>query len=119
MRCFKTFNSGNPPSSFLSHTSCAGPFSTFSQTRNRPALSSAFKGRTVTAFNAGLGNVRRSSVDTHVARCNQRHLSQNSIVTAGAGRGVGGTKVEGSSREASFSAAGAGQAGAAEVMVVD
>lgn len=48
-----------------------------------------------------------------------RTLSQNSIVTAGAGRGVGGTKVEGSSREASFSAAGAGQTGAAEVMVVD
>lgn len=96
MRCFRTLSSGKPPSTFLSHINFGGPFSTLSQIRKRPAVSSAFKGMTVIAISVGGGKVKSSSVDTHVARCNQRHLSQNSIVTVGAGSGLGGRNVEGS-----------------------
>lgn len=70
-----TFSSGNPPSTFLSQTrtGCAS-LSTVSQTRNRPAVSSAFSGMVVTLLIAGDGKVKNNSVATHWALCSLRQL---------------------------------------------
>lgn len=70
----RTFNSGNPPSNFLSqiricHDGCSeSSLSMANHTRKRPAVSSALRGITEIAFRRGGGKVSRSSVWTQVAR---------------------------------------------------
>ena len=65
----RTFSSGKPPSTFLSHMSSGGRSARDSHTLNLPPVSSEFKGRMVTALMTGVGNVSMSSVAVHVARC--------------------------------------------------
>lgn len=66
----KILSSGKPPSIFLSHMSSGGCDPLESQTRKRPAVSSVFRGTRATDSMIGGGNVRKSSVWTHVALCN-------------------------------------------------
>ena len=63
-----SFNSGNPPSVFLSHINIGGSLPILSHTRKRPAVSLSFRGSSVIPLRAGGGNVRKSSVESHVAR---------------------------------------------------
>lgn len=70
-----TFNSGNPPSTFLSQTRTGGAsLSTVNQTRNRPAVSSMLSGMVVMLLIAGDGKVKNSSVATHWALCSLGQL---------------------------------------------
>lgn len=105
-RCFKSFSSGKPPCVLRSHNNSgfespspvtSAPFPDTSHTRNLPPVSGEFRGTSVIAWIVGGGNVRRSSVWTHVARCSHRQRSQNSIIIRGvhASR-EGGTNVDGS-----------------------
>ena len=69
-RLTSTFNSGNPPSTFLSQIRIGDSCDeSASQTLNLPPVSSEFRGRTVIARIVGVGNVNISSVDTQFARC--------------------------------------------------
>jgi len=72
----RIFNSGNSPSTFLSHIKIGDdPSSTVSHIRKRPAVSSELKGMMVILLKAGGGNVKNNSVDVHVARWSLTYLS--------------------------------------------
>lgn len=97
----RTFNSGKPPSIFLSQTrshplqlSCLSvstpPSFLSSQTRKRPPVSGAFLGRRVIALipgeaptSADGGKVRKSSVWTQTARCSP---AKRRLALSGGGR---------------------------------
>jgi len=67
----RTFSSGNPPSTFLSHIKTGlDLFGTDSQTRKRPVVSSWVNGIRDMEPMIGAGKVKNNSVWTQDARCN-------------------------------------------------
>jgi len=74
----RTLSSGKPPSVLRSQTSfCSSP--DVSQTRNLPAVSSAFRGKSVIEVMAGEGKDKKSSVWIHVARCSLRETKVSEV----------------------------------------